>query len=57
MVRLPVRKRHVGRGVHIVENPKTDELAAARAYRFTIVCTPLKFADATGSPVRPLAVS
>jgi kynurenine formamidase len=46
----------VRRGIHIVENLKTDELAAARAYRFTFVCTPLKLVGATGSPVRPLAV-
>jgi kynurenine formamidase len=44
------------RGVHIIENLKTDELAAAGAYRFTFVCTPLKLVGATGSPVRPLAV-
>jgi kynurenine formamidase len=46
----------VRRGIHIVENLKTDELAAARAYRFTFVCAPLKLVGATGSPVRPLAV-
>jgi kynurenine formamidase len=46
----------VRRGIYIVENLKTDELAAARAYRFTFVCTPLKLVGATGSPVRPLAV-
>lgn len=44
------------RGIHIIENLKTDELAAAGIYRFTFVCTPLKLVGATGSPVRPLAV-
>ena len=44
------------RGIHIVENLKTDELAAAGAHRFTFVCAPLKLVGATGSPVRPLAV-
>ena len=44
------------RGVHIIENLKTDELAAAGVHRFTFVCTPLKLVGATGSPVRPLAV-
>ena len=43
-------------GIHIVENLKTDELAASEAHRFTFVCAPLKFVGATGSPVRPLAV-
>ena len=43
-------------GIHIIENLKTDELAAAGAHRFTFVCTPLKLVGATGSPVRPLAV-
>ncbi len=44
------------RGIYIIENLKTDELAAAGAHRFTFVCTPLKLVGATGSPVRPLAV-
>ena len=43
-------------GIHIVENLKTDELAAAGGHRFTFVCAPLKLVGATGSPVRPLAV-
>ena len=46
----------VRRGIHIVENLKTDELAASGMHRFTFVCTPLKLVGATGSPVRPLAV-
>jgi kynurenine formamidase len=33
-----------------------DELAAARAHRFSFICTPLKFVGATGSPVRPIAL-
>lgn len=44
------------RGIYIIENLQLDELAAARRYRFTFVCTPLKFVGATGSPVRPLAL-
>ena len=44
------------RGIHIVENLKTDDLARAGAHRFTFVCTPLKLVGATGAPVRPLAV-
>jgi kynurenine formamidase len=46
----------VRRGIHIIENLKTDELADARAYRFDFVCAPLKLVGATGSPVRPLAI-
>ncbi len=46
----------VRRGIYMVENLKTDELAAERVHRFTFVCAPLKFVGATGSPVRPLAV-
>ena len=44
-------------GIYIVENLQLDDLAAAKAYRFTFVCTPLKFVGATGSPVRPLALA
>ena len=44
-------------GIYIVENLQLDELAAVKAYRFTFVCTPLKFVGATGSPVRPLALA
>jgi kynurenine formamidase len=43
-------------GIYIIENLVLEELAAARAYSFDFVCTPLKFVGATGSPVRPLAV-
>jgi kynurenine formamidase len=44
------------RGIYIIENLRLGELAAARAYRFLFVCTPLKFVGATGSPVRPIAL-
>jgi kynurenine formamidase len=43
-------------GIYIIENLKLDELATARQYAFTFVCTPLKLVGATGSPVRPLAL-
>ncbi len=43
-------------GIYIIENLALEDLAAARAYRFDFVCTPLKFVGATGSPVRPVAV-
>jgi kynurenine formamidase len=43
-------------GIYIIENLRLSELAAAQTYRFTFVCTPLKFVGATGSPVRPIAL-
>jgi kynurenine formamidase len=43
-------------GIYIIENLALEELAAAGAYRFDFICTPLKFVGATGSPVRPVAV-
>jgi kynurenine formamidase len=45
------------RGIYIIENLRLDELAVARGYHFDFVCTPLKFVGATGSPVRPLAIT
>lgn len=45
------------RGIYIIENLRLSALAAARAYRFSFICTPLKFVGATGSPVRPLAIA
>lgn len=44
------------RGILIIENLALEELAAAGAWQFTFVCTPLKFNGATGSPVRPVAI-
>jgi kynurenine formamidase len=44
------------RGIYIIENLRLGALAAAGAYRFAFVCTPLKFVGATGSPVRPIAI-
>jgi kynurenine formamidase len=46
----------VQHGIYIIENLRLSELAASHAYRFTFICTPLKFVGATGSPVRPIAV-
>jgi kynurenine formamidase len=43
-------------GIYIIENLALEELAAAGAYSFEFICTPLKFVGATGSPVRPVAV-
>jgi kynurenine formamidase len=43
-------------GIYIIENLAIEELAAEGVYRFDFICTPLKLAGATGSPVRPVAV-
>jgi kynurenine formamidase len=42
-------------GIHLLENLRLDELAAARAYEFALVVQPLKIAGGTGSTVAPAA--
>ena len=44
-------------GIPIIENLNLEELAAARAHEFAFVCLPLKMRGATGSPVRPIAIT
>lgn len=44
-------------GIPIIENLNLEELARAKAYEFAFVCLPLKMRGATGSPVRPIAIS
>ncbi|MEM7403761.1 MAG: cyclase family protein [Pseudomonadota bacterium] len=54
---LPVHQHTLAEaGVYLIENLKTDELAAAghRAFCFMLLAT--KFKGATGCPVRPVAV-
>lgn len=46
----------VENGVHIIEVMDLAELAADRVHEFAFVCSPLKLAGATASPVRPLAL-
>ena len=43
-------------GIHLLENLKLDELAAARVYESAIVVEPLKMKGATGSTVAPIAI-
>jgi kynurenine formamidase len=43
-------------GIYILENLALAELVAGRHYRSLLICTPLKFVGATGSPVRPIAL-
>lgn len=47
----------VERGINIIETLDLDQLAADGAYEFLFVLSALKLVGATGSPVRPLAVS
>lgn len=44
-------------GIYIIEALDLEELAAVRRYEFTFVVVPLEIFGATGSPVRPLAVT
>ena len=43
-------------GIHIIEVMDLGELARDRVHEFAFVCSPLKLAGATASPVRPLAL-
>jgi kynurenine formamidase len=43
-------------GIHLLENLKLDQLAAARVYEFAFILQPLKIQGATGSTVAPVAV-
>src|SRR5207249_12019103 len=45
------------KGIYIMENLNFEELARDRCYEFAFVGIPLKFKGATGSPLRPLALS
>lgn len=42
-------------GIHLLENLKLDDLAAARAYEFALMVQPLKIQGGTGSTVAPIA--
>lgn len=44
-------------GIYIFESLRLAELATAEAAAFLFVATPLKMPGATGSPVRPLAIT
>lgn len=47
----------VDHAIHLVEVMDLDELAAAAVHEFVFVMSPLRLVGATGSPVRPLALS
>lgn len=44
-------------GIPIIENLNLEQLAAAQVHEFVFVCLPLKMRGATGSPVRPIAIT
>jgi len=44
-------------GIHIIECLNLEEAAAARAYEFLFVASPLKIRGGTGSPIRPFALA
>ena len=46
----------VQNGITMIENMKLDELSRDHQYEFTLLCYPMKFEGATGSPVVPLAI-
>ncbi|RLA45224.1 MAG: cyclase family protein [Gammaproteobacteria bacterium] len=46
----------VKQGIYIIENVKTDELAAKKLYETTIIMLPTKFRGATGTPLRIIAL-
>lgn len=47
----------VEHGVNIIETMALEEVAAAEVHEFLLVVAPLRLVGATGSPVRPLAVT
>lgn len=54
---LPVHQiMLVVHGIHLLENLKLDQLAAARGWEFALLVQPLKIQGGTGSTVAPVAV-
>jgi kynurenine formamidase len=54
---LPVHQiMLVVNGIHLLENLKLDELAAAGAHEFALIVQPLKVQGGTGSTVAPAAI-
>jgi len=46
----------VKQGIYIIENVKSDELAAQKLYQTTVIMLPTKFKGATGTPLRIIAL-
>ena len=54
---LPVHQLMlVVNGIHLLENLKLDQLAAAQVSEFALVLQPLKIQGGTGSTVAPVAI-
>jgi kynurenine formamidase len=47
----------VQKGIPIIENLNLEKLSSDKVYGFSFICSPLKLTGATGSPVRPLAIT
>jgi kynurenine formamidase len=47
----------VRHGIYILEHLYLEDLARDRVYHFAFICLPLKLRGATGSPVRPVALT
>jgi kynurenine formamidase len=47
----------VKRGIHIIENLYLEDLVRDQVREFVFVCLPLKLQGATGSWVRPIAIT
>lgn len=43
-------------GIHLLENLRLEQLAAARAHEFALIVEPLKIKGGTGSTVAPIAI-
>jgi kynurenine formamidase len=56
-VNLPIHQiMLVVNGIHLLENMRLGELAAARVHEFALVLQPLKIQGGTGSTVAPIAI-
>jgi kynurenine formamidase len=47
----------IERGIYLMESLDLEEIARDRVYEFCFVVAPLPMVGATGSPVRPLAIT
>jgi kynurenine formamidase len=55
---LPVHVELITRrGIHIIELLYLEQLAASAAYEFLFICLSLRVRGATGSMVRPIAIT
>lgn len=58
LINLPVHVHLlVENGIPIMEMMQLEHLAQAQAYEFTFIAVPLRIGGASGSPIRPLAIT